>query len=171
MNLKNFVIDIPNFPEPGVIFRDITPLFLNPAAFEKAVTDLSHLLPSSFDKLAAVESRGFLFAAPLVRQVKKPLVVIRKPGKLPREKQSVTYNLEYGVATLEIHKDSVEPGEKIVLVDDVLATGGTVEACCRLINSLGAQIISALFFIELSYLNGAERLKQLGVSVQALLTY
>ena len=171
MNLKDFVIDIPNFPEPGVIFRDITPLFLNPSAFEEAVTELSRLLPSSFDKLAAVESRGFLFAAPLARQVKKPLVVIRKAGKLPREKQSVTYNLEYGVATLEIHKDSVEPGEKIVLVDDVLATGGTVEACCRLINSLGAQSMSALFFIELSYLNGAARLKKLGVSAQALLTY
>lgn len=160
MDLKGVIRDIPDFPRPGIIFRDITPVLLDPAAFRAALGGLESLVrPLRCDKLCAIESRGFLFAAPLAAALGRGLVPLRKPGKLPGTKVTLSYALEYGEAALELHADSLRRGERVVIVDDLLATGGTAEAAGRLAAQLGAQVAAYLFLIELEGLRGRERLR------------
>lgn len=155
MELKTFIRDIPDFPSPGILFRDITPLIGNTAAFEHALMRLADTIKDiEFDKIAAIESRGFIFGAPLAKMLGKGFIPIRKKGKLPWQTISTTYDLEYGTNSLEIHKDALTKGEKILIVDDVLATGGTAGASARLIEMLGGEVVAFLFLIELTFLKG-----------------
>ena len=134
LQLTDYIRSIPDFPKPGILFRDITPLLANPAAFQQAIGQMAdHVRGRPIDAIAAVEARGFLFAAPLAVQLQASLIPIRKPGKLPFETRSHTYELEYGTDTLEMHVDAAQPGSQVLVVDDLLATGGTVQACCQLI--------------------------------------
>jgi adenine phosphoribosyltransferase len=159
LQLTDYIRSIPDFPKPGILFRDITPLLANPAAFQQAIRQLAdHVRGRRIDAIAAVEARGFLFAAPLAVELKASLVPIRKPGKLPFETRSHTYDLEYGTDTLEMHVDALQPGSKVLVVDDLLATGGTIQACCQLIEKAGAEIVACLFLVELKGLRGAEKI-------------
>ena len=159
--LTDFIRSIPDFPKPGILFRDITPLLAEPQAFAETVRQLAEpFRDKKIDRIATAEARGFMFAAPLALELGVSLVPIRKPGKLPSETLSFTYDLEYGTDTLEIHADAIGPGEKVLVVDDLLATGGTVEACCHMVEKMGAEVIGCAFLIELVGLGGAERLKQ-----------
>src|SRR5207302_2608383 len=133
MNLADFIRDIPDFPKPGILFKDITPLLADPAAFQDAIDRFTdHFLNRPIDAVAAAEARGFLFAAPLALAMKKPLVPLRKPGKLPYQTHCFQYELEYGSAELHVHIDAVAPGARVLVVDDLLATGGTLKAGCQL---------------------------------------
>ena len=153
--LKKYIRDIEDFPEKGILFRDITPLLLSPEAFNEALSNLEDILVKSHcEVVAAIESRGFIFAAPLAYRLNMPLVPIRKPGKLPFDKFSVDYQLEYGSGTLEIHKDAILNGQKVFLLDDILATGGTLGAAASLIKLSGGQLVGAGVVIELAELNG-----------------
>ncbi len=159
--LTDFIRSIPDFPKPGILFRDITPLLAEPQAFAETVRQLAEpFRDKKIDRIATAEARGFMFAAPLALELGVSLVPIRKPGKLPSETLSFTYDLEYGTDTLEIHADAIGPGEKVLVVDDLLATGGTVEACCHMVEKMGAEVVGCVFLIELIGLGGAERLKQ-----------
>jgi adenine phosphoribosyltransferase len=170
MNLPDFIRDIPDFPKPGVRFKDITPLLADPAAFGYAVAKLSaHYATRKVDAVAAAEARGFLFAAPMALELLKPLVPLRKPGKLPYRTHSMSYDLEYGSAELHVHTDGISPGASVLLVDDVLATGGTMAAACRLIEKAGGTVAGCAFLIELSFLRGRDKLP--GIDVFSLLTY
>lgn len=160
MDLRSFIRDVPDFPKPGIIFKDITPLLGNPEAFAHAVETLALRYENhAFDKIVAVESRGFLFGAALAFRLKIGLVPVRKPKKLPAETVSQSFDLEYGQDTLEIHKDALSPGEKALIVDDVLATGGTLEATAKLVERIGGSVHEIVTLIELTFLNGRERLK------------
>ena len=155
MDLKKIIRDVPDFPKPGILFRDITTVLETPEAFEQALEQLEALLDDvDFDVLAAIESRGFLFAAPMAASMGKKLVILRKPGKLPVETEKVSYDLEYGQATLEVHKQSLTAGERVVVVDDLLATGGTAAAAGELVRRLGADVAGYLFLVELDDLGG-----------------
>ncbi len=155
MNLKEYIRDVPDFPKPGILFKDITPLLANPDAFRYAVTKLCERYAAmKIDAIAAAEARGFLFAAPMALQLNKPLIPLRKPGKLPYSTRSFRYDLEYGTAELHIHTDAIRAGEKILLVDDVLATGGTMAAACHLIEQAGGVVVGCAFLLELTFLNG-----------------
>ncbi len=159
-SLTDFIRTIPDFPKPGIQFKDITPLLLNPAAFENAIDEMARIVADlEIDVIAAAEARGFLFAAPLALKLGKGMVPIRKPGKLPYKKRSYSYELEYGTDTLEMHVDGILPGQNVLVVDDLLATGGTVQACCRMIEDCDAKVCGCLFLINLSFLNGADKLK------------
>jgi adenine phosphoribosyltransferase len=159
LNLADFIRDIPDFPKPGIVFKDITPLLADPAVFQEAVTLLaSHYQGSSFDGVAAAEARGFLFAAPLALTLKKPLILLRKPGKLPYQTHSMRYELEYGTAELQVHTDAIVAGNRVLLVDDLLATGGTMEASCKLIEKAGGTIAGCAFLVELAFLKGRQKL-------------
>jgi len=159
MNLSKIIRDVPDFPKPGIMFRDITPLFRDPAAFRYALDGLTDLLSEvEFETFAAVESRGFLLAAPLADRLGKRLTILRKPGKLPADTVSESYALEYGEATLEVHRDGLCSDERVVIVDDLLATGGTAAAAARLIRRLDATLIGHLFLVELAFLGGREAL-------------
>jgi adenine phosphoribosyltransferase len=159
LKLTDYIRSIPDFPKPGILFRDITPLLGHPAAFRRAVADMANpFRREKIDVVAAVEARGFIFAAPVALELNAALVPIRKPGKLPFDTQSMTYDLEYGTDTLEIHTDAVKPGARVLVVDDLLATGGTVEACCRLVEKAGGVVAGCVFVIELADLNGAQRI-------------
>ncbi len=159
LNLRNFIRDVPDFPKPGILFRDITPLLLDPRAFRQAIDMLvAELRPRGVELIAAAEARGFLFAAPIALALEAGLIPIRKSGKLPRTTIRHTYQLEYGTDTLEMHADAIRPGQKVVVIDDVLATGGTVEACCRLIEKAGGRVVACAFLIELLPLKGRERI-------------
>lgn len=161
MELKTFIRDIPDFPSPGILFRDITPLIGNTAAFEHALMQLAEVVRDvEFDKIAAIESRGFIFGAPLAKMLGKGFIPIRKKGKLPWEIVSTSYDLEYGTNVLEIHKDALTKGENILIVDDVLATGGTAGASARLIEMLGGEVVGFLFLIELTFLKGRSTLNE-----------
>jgi len=158
MNLRDFVRAVPDFPKPGILFWDITPLLASPQAFRQAVLGLAERFRGrGIDLVAAAEARGFLFAAPLALELGVGLVPIRKPGKLPYKTMSYTYDLEYGTDTLEIHVDAVPPGASVLVVDDLLATGGTVDACCRLVEKAGGKIAGCAFLIELVALGGAAK--------------
>jgi adenine phosphoribosyltransferase len=158
MNLADYIRSTAEF-KPGVLFRDITPLLAAPAAFRQAVAELSDPFRNEkIDVVAAAEARGFMFAAPVALELNAALVPIRKPGKLPFPTESLTYDLEYGADTLEIHTDAVAPGARVLVVDDLLATGGTVEACCRLIEKVGGRVVGCAFLIELCGLHGAKRI-------------
>src|SRR5438874_7058289 len=155
MDLTALIRDIPDFPKPGVLFKDITPLLADPGAFSYAVAKLAaHYAARPLDAVAAAEARGFLFAAPLALELYKPLVPLRKPGKLPYQTHSFKYDLEYGSAELHMHIDAVTPGAAVLLVDDVLATGGTMAAACNLIERAGGTVVGCTFLIELSFLKG-----------------
>lgn len=170
MDLAAHIRDVPDFPRPGVLFKDITPLLANPAAFAAAVDGLAaHAAGLNADVIAAAEARGFLFAAPLALKLRKPLVPLRKPGKLPYKTHAFKYDLEYGSAELHMHVDGVKPGDRVVIVDDVLATGGTMAAAGRLIEAAGGSVAGCLFLIELGFLQGRAKLGEYPVS--SLLTY
>ena len=159
LKLTDHIRDIPDFPKPGILFRDITPLLANPQAFGQSIRQMAQELAGrKIDVIAAAEARGFLFAPPLALALNLPLVPIRKPGKLPYETMAHTYDLEYGSDTLEIHTDAIPSGANVLVVDDLLATGGTIEACCRLVEKAGGRVEACLFLIELLGLNGAEKI-------------
>ena len=161
INLSDYIRDVADFPKPGIMFKDITPLLLDPAAFNNAIEQLAALVADEkIDVIAAAEARGFLFAPPLALKLNIGMVPIRKPGKLPYEKHSYTYDLEYGSDTLEMHVDGVKPGQRVLVVDDLLATGGTVEACCKMIEDCGATVAGCAFLIELGFLDGKKRLEK-----------
>ena len=170
MDLSAYIRDIPDFPKPGVLFKDITPLLADPKAFGYAVAKLAaHYATKPVDAVAAAEARGFLFAAPLALELNKPLVPLRKPGKLPYQTHSFKYDLEYGSAELHMHIDGVDQGANVLIVDDVLATGGTMAAACRLIEKAGGKVAGCAFLLDLSFLKGREPLK--GYDVYSLITY
>lgn len=159
VDLKSLVRDIPDFPKPGILFRDIAPLLLEPAAIESATNQLAEpYLDQKIDVIAAAEARGFIFAAPLAMKLGAGFAPIRKPGKLPFETHSYSYDLEYGSDELHIHIDGVKPGQRVLIVDDLLATGGTMEACCRLLEKCNAEIIGCSFLIHLTDLEGEKKL-------------
>src|SRR2546430_7986141 len=150
LDLKKFIRDIPDFPRPGILFRDIAPLLENGAAFAFALKSFRELLgQEKIDKIVAVESRGFLFGAPLAEYYGVGIVMARKQGKLPSDKVAISYDLEYGTNTIEMHSDSISEGERVLLIDDVLATGGTANAAISLIEQLGGTVVCAAFLIEL----------------------
>ena len=161
LELTDYIRSIPDFPKPGILFRDITPLLAAPAAFRQAVGELAEPFRlENVGVVAAAEARGFLLAAPLALELQAALVPVRKPGKLPYKTFSFTYQLEYGTDTLEIHADAISPGDRVLVVDDLLATGGTVEACCRMVEQAGGQVSGCAFLIELVGLGGAKRIAQ-----------
>ena len=157
--IKEFIRNIKDFPKEGIIFRDITPLLLNAHAFELAIEKMADLVKDKeIDYFVGIESRGFIFASALSMILSTGLVVIRKPGKLPYVTINASYNLEYGQDSLEIHKDAISEGKKVIIVDDLLATGGTAEAAGNLIRQLKGELVGYLFLIELSALNGSQKL-------------
>ena len=163
--VEKYIKSIPDFPKPGIIFRDVTSVTENPEGMKLAIDEMDKLLDGvDYDVIAGAESRGFIFGAPLAYKNNKGLVLVRKKGKLPRETVEMSYDLEYGQATIEIHKDSIKPGEKVVLVDDLIATGGTIEAAAKLIESLGGLGVKMVFLIELTDLKGRERLSKYDVA-------
>ena len=163
--VEKYIKSIPDFPQPGIIFRDVTSVTENPEGMKLAIDEMDKLLDGvDYDVIAGAESRGFIFGAPLAYKNNKGLVLVRKKGKLPRETVEMSYDLEYGQATIEIHKDSIKPGEKVVLVDDLIATGGTIEAAAKLIESLGGIVVKMVFLIELTDLKGRERLSKYDVA-------
>ena len=142
LDLKEFIRDIPDFPKPGILFRDITPLLASPDAFREAIGRLAdHYRDRDVDLIMAAEERGFIFACPLALELNVGFVPVRKPGKLPFDTHSFHYELEYGTDTLEIHTDGITPGQNVLIIDDLLATGGTVETCCRLVERSGAKVV------------------------------
>ncbi len=159
LELENFIRDVPDFPKPGITFKDITPLLANPRALGKAIDAMAESVSDlKIDVIAAAEARGFLFAVPLALKMDIGMVPIRKPGKLPYKKHTYSYDLEYGSDTLEMHVDGVSPGQNVLVVDDLLATGGTVEACCKMIEACDANVAACLFLIELGFLDGKQKL-------------
>lgn len=170
MDLADFIRDVPDFPKPGILFKDITPLLASPQAFHEA-TDrfVAHYEGRKIDAVAAAEARGFLFAAPLALRLNKPLVPLRKPGKLPYKTHRMQYDLEYGSAELHVHVDGFLKGANVLLVDDVLATGGTMVAATKLTESAGARVAGIAVLVELAFLGGREKLK--GHDLFALLKY
>ena len=170
MDLKSYIREIPDFPKQGIVFKDITPLLQNPRSFCYAVDAIADFLGSKrTDAILSIEARGFFFGAALAYRLQKPLVPIRKEGKLPSSTMSVTYSLEYGTDTLEIHKDGILTGQEVVIVDDVLATGGTVGAACRLVEEMGARVSGLAFLIELGFLDGRKNLSN--YDIYSLITY
>jgi len=170
MDLRSLIRDIPDFPKEGVIFKDITLLLQNPDALKETTNELFKLLNGQkINKVVGMESRGFLFGPMLASKLNAGFVPIRKPGKLPSTTLSETYDLEYGTDTLEIQIDAIEKGDKVLIHDDVLATGGTANAACKLIERLGGEIVQCNFLIELTFLNGSSKIND--YSVQSLLKY
>lgn len=166
----SLIKDVPDFPKKGVGFKDITPLLADPAAFSAAVDRMAEPFQNAgIQIVAGIESRGFLLAAPLALRLGAGIVPIRKKGKLPRKTKSATYDLEYGQDTIEAHEDAFPAGSKVLLVDDVLATGGTAKAACELIEKIGGTVVCAAFLIELGFLNGRGKLA--GREVRALIKY
>ncbi len=157
--LKKFIREVPDFPKKGILFYDITTLIKNPEAFKK-VNDLffEFYKDKNIDIIAGIESRGFIFGSVLADRLNKSFVLIRKPGKLPADKISKSYELEYGINTIELHKDAVSPGKNVLIIDDLLATGGTAKAAAELVETLGGKIIGFAFVIELDFLNGRDAL-------------
>ncbi len=159
--LKDYVISIPDFPEPGIIFRDITGILNEAEGIQLAIDSLQNFIKDvDFYIIVGAESRGFIFGMPVAYNMKKPFALIRKKGKLPRETVSRSYSLEYGEATIEMHKDAIKPGDKVVLVDDLLATGGTMEAAASLVEELGGEVVKIIFVMELAGLKGREKLSK-----------
>ncbi|MCW5765287.1 MAG: adenine phosphoribosyltransferase [Phycisphaeraceae bacterium] len=169
--LKSLIREVPDFPKPGIGFKDFTPLLRDPRGLALAV----ELMVNPFrgrhiDVVVGAESRGFIFGTALAQSLAAGFVPVRKPGKLPAKTMSMGYDLEYGSDRVEIHVDSITPGQRVLLVDDLLATGGTMEACCKLVKELKAQIVGVTVLIELTFLNGRERLRPYG-EVHSVLTY
>ena len=162
--VEDYIRTIPDFPEPGIMFRDVTSILQSAEGLKLAIDQMIRLLDGvEFDVIAGAESRGFIFGVPIAYAMGKPFVPVRKAGKLPCETVSKSYDLEYGQATIEIHKDAILPGQKVVLVDDLIATGGTMEAAAELVEELGGEVVKMLFLIELSGLKGREKLAKYDV--------
>ena len=172
MNLKEYIRSIPDYPKKGILFRDITTLIKDSRAFNYSIdqiVDISNKL--EFDKIAAIESRGFVFASAVSYKLKKPFIMMRKKNKLPAEKISVDFQLEYGQATLEIHKDSINDGEKILIIDDLIATGGTAEAGAKLVEMSKAKVAGFIFIINLFDLGGDQKLKDKSYFTESLIDF
>lgn len=168
--VEDFIVNIPDFPEPGIIFRDVTSVTNSPEGLKLSIDEMTKLLDGvDFDVIVGLESRGFIFGMPIAYNLGKGFIPVRKKGKLPRETVSMSYDLEYGQATIEVHKDDVKPGMKVVLVDDLIATGGTLEAAAKLMEMLGAKVVKIINLIELKGLNGREKLK--GYDVASVVAY
>ena len=162
--VEDYVVSIPDFPEPGIIFRDVTSVLQDAEGLKLAIDGIQEKLAGiEFDVIAGTESRGFIFGMPVAYNLGKPFVLVRKKGKLPRETVSMEYELEYGSAEIEMHRDSIRPGQKVVVVDDLIATGGTVEAGIQMIEELGGEVVKVIFLIELAGLKGRKRLKNYDV--------
>ncbi|TDT47400.1 adenine phosphoribosyltransferase [Maribacter spongiicola] len=170
MNFKSLIRDVPNFPKEGVIFKDITLLLQNPSALKQTANALFHLLEGrKIDKVVGMESRGFIFGPILAEKLNAGFVPVRKPGKLPSTTISETYDLEYGTDTLEIHIDGIKKGDRVLIHDDVLATGGTASAACKLIEKLGGVIVQCNFLLELTFLEGNSKIST--YPVKSLIKY
>lgn len=170
LKLKTIIRDVPDFPKKGIIFKDITPLLADPAAFSETVKHLAgQFRNSGITKVLGIEARGFLLAAPIAMELGAGLIPVRKKGKLPYKTVAASYALEYGTDTLEMHEDAVKPGEKVLIVDDVLATGGTAGAVCSLVEKLGGEVTGIAMLIELEFLNG--RAKLAGRNIYSLIKY
>jgi len=170
MNLENYIRDVLDFPKPGIIFKDITPLLKEPKAFDESLKVMEdHLTEDNFDYILGIEARGFIFAAALAARMNKGMIPVRKPGKLPAETNRKDYVLEYGTAGLEIHTDAIEKGDRVLIVDDLLATGGTVEAVAMMVEDMGAIVEKMLFLIELDFLKPREKLS--GYKIESLIHY
>ncbi|MGH8972688.1 MAG: adenine phosphoribosyltransferase [Acidimicrobiia bacterium] len=168
--LKDLIRDVPDFPQPGVVFKDLTPLLADPGAFAVVLDALVEpFVGRHVDKVVGIEARGFIFAAPIAHRLSAGLIPVRKPGKLPWRIEAAEYALEYGNDRLEIHADGLAPGERVLIVDDVLATGGTASATAALVERLGGEVIGLAFVIELSFLDGRRKLE--GRELHSLLTY
>lgn len=169
-HLKQYIRDVPDFPIPGIMFRDITTLLASPVGFREAIDGLLAPYQSvQIDKVVVIESRGFIFGTPMAYALKAGVVPVRKPGKLPSDTLTEEYDLEYGTNSLQIHTDAIEPGERVIIVDDLLATGGTVDATIRLVNDLGGEIVGISFLAELTDLHGRERI--MDIPVYSLVQY
>ena len=168
--IEDYVISIPDFPEPGIIFRDITGILRDADGLKLSIDKIQEMLEGvEFDAVLGLESRGFIFGMPIAYNLHKAFIPVRKKGKLPRETVSAKYDLEYGTAEIEIHKEDLRPGMKVVIIDDLIATGGTVEAAVELAESLGAEVVKIAFVMELAGLKGRERLA--GYDVESVITY
>ena len=162
--IEDYVLSIPDFPEPGIIFRDITSVLQDADGLQLAIDSMQDCLKDiDVDVIAGTESRGFIFGVPIAYNLHKPFVLVRKKGKLPCETVEKEYDLEYGKATIEMHKDSIKPGQKVVIIDDLIATGGTVEACAKMIERLGGEVTRIVFLMELAGLKGREKLAKYDV--------
>ena len=169
-DLSSYIVSIPDYPKPGILFRDITGILGNAEGLRLAIDQLAERLEGvEFDAVVSMESRGFIFGMPLAYKLNKAFVPVRKPGKLPRETVSASYALEYGHATIEVHKEDLLPGQKVVIVDDLIATGGTVHAAAELVEELGCEVAKMVFLLELKGLNGREVLKNYDVA--AIVSY
>jgi adenine phosphoribosyltransferase len=170
IDLKHYIRDVPDFPEPGILFRDITPLLQTPKAFRAAIEQMcTYIRSRAPDAIVGIESRGFIFGTPIATELALPFVPIRKPGKLPAAHMSVEYSLEYGTGQLDIHADALQPGQRVVIVDDLLATGGTALGAAKLVEMIRGRVAGMAFLIELAALPGRERLD--GYDVFATVVY
>jgi len=171
MDLNTLIRDIPDFPKPGIVFKDITPLLRNPAGLAMAVERMANpYRGKGIDLVCGAESRGFIFGTAIAQSLSAGFIPIRKPGKLPHDSHAMEYALEYGTDTLEIHQDAIGQGDKVLMVDDLLATGGTMKACCDLVDKLGGEIVGVTVLIELTALHGRSKIKPYD-NVHAVMTY
>jgi adenine phosphoribosyltransferase len=162
--IEQYIRDVPDFPKPGIVFKDITPLLQSPDGLRESIETLARLVdPHSYDLVCGIESRGFIFGTALAHHLKKGFIPIRKPGKLPYETVKESYELEYGTDTLEIHTDAIADGQRVLIVDDLLATGGTMEAAAKLVKDIGGVAVACALVVELTFLKGRERLGDLPV--------
>ena len=172
MNLKDYIRSIPDYPKKGILFRDITTLIKNEKAFSETINQIVEILKNhNFDKIAAIESRGFVFASAISYLMKKPFILLRKKNKLPAERYSVDFELEYGTATIEMHKDSISTGEKVVIIDDLIATGGTAEAGAKIIEMAKGSVTLFIFVMNLFDLGGCDNLIKKGYKVENLIEF
>ena len=172
MNLQEHIRDIPDWPKPGIVFKDITPLLASPAGLAMAVERMVNPFRGhGVEMVAGAESRGFIFGTALAQALSAGFIPIRKPNKLPAETHAISYALEYGSDTLEIHADALKRGQRVLMVDDLLATGGTMKACCELVDQLGGEILGVTVLIELAFLDGRQRLKPYDHNIHAVLKY
>ncbi len=172
MDLKKYIRSIPDYPKKGILFRDITTLIKNPKAFNFSVDKIVEISKKiKFDKISAIESRGFIFASAVSYILKKPLILLRKKNKLPAERHSVDFKLEYGEATIEVHKDSISQNEKVLIIDDLIATGGTAEAAAKLIETSGGKVAGFIFIINLFDLPGNDLLKKKSFFTESLIEF
>ena len=168
--VEDYIRTIPDFPEEGIMFRDVTTVLQDANGFHLAIDEMQKkLVNTEFDVIVGAESRGFIFGAPLAYNMGKAFVPVRKKGKLPCETVEATYELEYGTATIEMHKDSIKPGQKVVIVDDLIATGGTIEAAAKLVEELGGEVVKIVFLLELAGLDGRQKLSK--YEVETVVTY